>query len=592
MCRIVGIVDKQSTSLEQDITSMRDAMMHGGPDGQGLFTDLSNKVALGHRRLSIIDLSPAGHQPMCDETQRLTLVFNGEIYNFQELKAQLLQKGHRFYSHSDTEVVLRSFQQWGVDCFSRFRGMFAIAVYDREKQKLTLARDHAGIKPLYCYADGSSIYFASEVRSFLQLAGRWHEDPLWKLYFLSYGFLPGERTTLAGVASLPKGVARVFDLVSFRAVDYPFFSDDYAEEIDSKAEAEELLRHTLDMAVKRHLVADAPLGVFLSGGIDSSLITILARKYKSRLRTLSVIFEEEAFSERAFQQIMIERFETRHDWCLLNREAFVAALPDIMLSMDQPTADGINTYFICRFARAHGLKAVLSGLGADELFGGYPSFRRAPLLRRLQRLPSALLGLAAGSTRDRLQKLAFLNLKGEVGPYLVNRGYFIPRETARILGTDEGEVKRVLQNASWPGTLAGLSDGNRTSHQETTIYMEKQLLKDTDFMSMWHGVEVRVPFLDMDLMRLVQHISSPLKFGGRMDKFLLVDSFSDVLPEAIWNRKKQGFVFPFQTWMQGSLDQYVRSEEDRKMQRRFRQGKLSWSRYWTYILSRTYQNLP
>ena len=256
--------------------------------------------------------------------------------------------------------------------------------------------------------------------------------------------------------------------------------------------------------------------------------------------------------------------------------------------MDQPSSDGINSYFISKFAKEAGLKAVLSGLGADELFGGYPSFRRTKLLNRLKKIPSFVLGISDMHSRDKFKKLKFLNQESAVGDYLFNRGYFVPAETARLLELDEKEVVSQVFNLPMPEFLNSISPGNKTSYLESNLYMEGQLLKDTDYMSMWHSIEVRVPFLDYDLIKYVQSIKSDLKFGNKQGKFLLIDSFSDILPPEIWNRKKQGFTFPFDIWMKDNLQQFMQGKQNKLLNKKFREGKLSWSRYWTYLVSQSF----
>src|SRR5690606_30514884 len=278
-------------------------------------------------------------------------------------------------------------------------------------------------------------------------------------------------------------------------------------------------------------VADYTLGLFLSGGIDSSLLTLLAGKYKDNLHTLSITFNENNYSEKKYQDLIARKVNSTHQSFLLTREIFVDSLPDILQAMDQPSSDGINSYFISKFAKEAGLKAVLSGLGADELFGGYPSFKRTKLLSRLKKIPSFILQASKMHGRDRIKKLNFLKDESVIGDYLFNRGYFIPSETARLLKVDENEVASQVFSLPMPEFIHSISPGNKVSFMETNLYMEGQLLKDTDYMSMWHSIEVRVPFLDYDLIKNVQKIKSDFKFGSKQGKFLLIDSFSDILPQ-------------------------------------------------------------
>jgi len=589
MCRIAGIIDRTSNEVEQDILRMRDAMKHGGPDSEGVYIDKELNLALGHRRLSIIDISSCGNQPMQSEDGQLVLIFNGEIYNYRELKTDLEKEGYRFFSHSDTEVILKAFDKWGTGCFSKFKGMFAIAVYNRRTNELILARDHAGIKPLYYYHDGSCLYFASEVRAFRSLSRKWKEHPLWKIYFLTYGFLPGHVTTLEGVKALEKGSFMVFDTRTLESKQKYFFRDVFKEEITDEEEAREIVRREIERSVEYHLIADAPLGIFLSGGIDSSLITLLAAKHKKELHTLSIIFEDPAFSEKYYQDIIVGKAGTHHRSFLLKKEEFSKSVPDILQAMDQPSADGINSYFISKYAKEAGLKAVLSGLGADELFGGYPSFRRQDVMKKLMMVPAFIRDKAFFLRGNKYHKISFLG-KGHLGDYLFNRGYFTPRETSRLLDVDETQVENVLYHNGMSYDISELSKGNQTSYLESNLYMENQLLKDTDYMSMWHSIEVRVPFLDIDVMKSVHSISSKIKFG-KQGKALLTESFSNILPEEIWNRKKKGFQLPFDNWMQESLDNFIQTEQEQEIRKQFNKGQLSWSRYWAFLLSRNFHSV-
>lgn len=585
MCRIAGIVDRSNSQLEKDIMSMREVMRHGGPDDAGIYINQSRGIAFGHRRLSLIDLSAAGHQPM--QRDNVRIIFNGEIYNFPELRQQLQAKGRTFTSNSDTEVIIRAYQEWGTDCFDKLRGMFALAIYDEAKNELILARDHAGIKPLYYYLQGKKLYFASEIRAFKSL-NYWKDHPDWQIYFLTYGFLPEPITTLENVRPLEKGSFLVVQLDSLESRHQYYYQETFQSTITNIDEAKSLIHTTLTKAVQRHLISDAPIGLFLSGGIDSSLLTLLAQPFvPNSLHTLSLIFADQQFSEEIFQQIIIEKTGARHQSFLVGKKDFDDSFDDIIRSMDQPSTDGINSYFICKYAKRAGLKAVLSGLGADELLGGYPSFKRARHYNNLKNIPGFVLAMAGSVSEDKYRKFSFLQRKDPVGEYLFYRGYYIPSETSRLLGCTVEHVNNVLRNIKVPAAVSKLAPGNRASYLESNLYMQHQLLKDTDAMSMWHSVEVRVPFLGRDFLDAVHRISSSLKFDHAQGKYLLIESFKDLLPREIWDRKKQGFVLPFSAWMKGKElpggvgdDQVIST-----LHQRFNQNKLAWSRYWAYLLT-------
>lgn len=588
MCRIAGIVDFNSPPDEAVIKRMRDAMKRGGPDDSGIYLDRELSLAFGHRRLSLLDLSPLGHQPMIDGGSKVVLIFNGEIYNFRQLRHELEKKNYKFQSSSDTEVIIKSYLEWGKDCFRRFNGMFALALLDKRTNTLLLARDHAGIKPLYYSLQKNQLYFASEVRALKTIRPDWPENKDWKKYFLMFGHLPEPVTTLQNVVPLPKGTLLEIQLPTLEARSFKFFTLYYNYTIDDKKEAVERVRETLTSAVERHLISDAPIGLFLSGGLDSSLLTLIAKRFiPDNLHTLSIVFEDEKYSEKYYQDVIIKKTGARHRSYLVTEHDFRECLPDILQAMDQPSSDGINSYFISKYAKAYGLKAALSGLGSDELFGGYQSFNRATRISPLKWLPAFMFHAAGIFRDDRIKKISFLGLEGALGEYLFNRGFFIPSQVAALLDCSEREVNDVLQEikSHVPLFTERLIAKEKTSYLETNLYMQNQLLKDTDYMSMWHSLEVRVPFLDKELMELVYNINPDVRYDTRQFKSLLIGAFGGILPEEIWKRPKQGFTFPFGEWMKkvdpanGPIRKAVR------LKKALARGDVHWSRYWSYVLS-------
>ncbi len=583
MCRIAGIYDPSIKNLQQQVVWMRDAMQHGGPDDHGVFTHSQHALALGHRRLSIIDLSANGHQPMHDNG--LTIVFNGEIYNYLELKSTLSHYGHQFRTESDTEVILKAYRQWGVSAFEYFNGMFALAIWDEEQQQLVLARDHAGIKPLYYYTDKQCLYFASEIRAFNAVEKKFRENEEWKSVFLTFGHLPEPVTTLKNVLPLEKGTALVIDLPSLASKTHRFFSWKLRSELKNEDEALQLMKETLDEAVKRHLIADAPIGLFLSGGIDSSLLTVIAaHTHKENLHTVSIVFNEKDFSEDRYQRQIVQQTNAQHRSFLVSKQIFNENLSDATMAMDQPTIDGINTYFISKYAKEYGLKAVLSGLGADELFGGYPSFQLQKKLEIVKKAPDPILKGLQHLPNHRLRKLGYAGFKSVAAEYLLYRGIFTPAAVASIIDTTQAQVESQLISLSENYPLNGLENGNRISWLETNFYMQNQLLKDSDFMSMWHGLEIRVPFLDKEVMMMAGIISPEIKFKKIMPKYMLVKAYENELPLEIWKRKKQGFTFPFEGWLKEN--DYIKpsTTEEEKLYKAFRNRRLSWGRYWCALL--------
>ena len=590
MCRIAGIFDPSLPNLSQEIVKMRDAMKHGGPDDEGIFIDDEFPLALGHRRLSIIDLSSAGHQPMSDAEGKLQITYNGEIYNYLEIKKELVAKGYQFKTQTDTEVILKSFIEWGTDCFAKFNGMFALAIFDKQKSELILARDHAGIKPLYVFHDKESFYFSSEIRGFKAVSKSWGENPEWKIFLMAFGHLPEPVSTLKDVEPLPKGSFMVYNLKSKQAVQKKYNQFVFSNTVTDLTEAKKLIKTSLEKAVERHLIADAPLGLFLSGGIDSSLLTLLVQPFKKEnLHTLSIVFDDEKYSEKHHQDIIVKKTGAKHKSFLVNETNFQESLPDVLNAMDQPSTDGINSYFICKYAKEYGLTAVLSGLGADELLGGYPSFRLAEKLKYAKYIPSFLFAAAELIPNDKYKKISYLQRKDGVGKYLLNRGIFSPRGIATYLDEDFSTIKNVLNNFKLDEDISKLDSGNKMTYLESNLYMQNQLLKDTDYMSMWHSVEVRVPFLDKEFIKAVYSIDNNLKFGNRQGKFLLIEAFKDLLPREIWDRRKQGFTFPFERWMKRIQPESPNKKTLAIALTHFKQDKLQWSRYWAYIL--TYNKL-
>ncbi len=561
---------------------------HGGPDDSGLYSCKETGLVLGHRRLALIDLSAAGHQPML--YNQYVISFNGEIYNFQELRSELVSLGKIFYTNSDTEVILAAFSQWKTQSFARLSGMFAFALYDTFENILYLVRDTAGIKPLYYCSTSTSVEFASEVRGFSVLNKE--ENKNWPVYQLAYGHIPEPVTTMKEVKPLQKGFFFKYNCMSGVSSLQSYHHYSFSNSISNVGYIENAIRTKLQDAVKRHLIADASIGVFLSGGIDSSIITLIASKYqKHKLKTLSLYFNEHGFSEKDYQDLVIENLQCAHYQHLLTQEEFNEFFPVILQSMDMPSCDGINTWFISKYAKLHNLKAVLSGIGADEIFGGYPSFKRIGIALQLQTMPSFLLLLASKSNQKQLRRLHYLLLDGIKGLYLFLRGQFIPVDIAKQLNATEKEVWDILQEQPVFNDLSSLPAKNKASWMEINMYMQNQLLRDSDVMSMAHGVEIRVPFLDSELVRFMLSVEQKIKYSGQISKQILIEAFKDKLPEPVWNRKKMGFSFPFKKWLMDS--DYVKetfnksSSVSRSNFKQFLDGNFHWSHMMSLLILQT-----
>src|SRR5579864_5156962 len=461
MCGICGVIGVQRSELAEEITRrMMGALEHRGPDEDGIL--LAPSAALGMRRLSIIDL-PGGHQPVFNETGNVAVVFNGEIYNFPQLRKTLEGRGHVFRTHSDTEVIVHAYEEWGEQSLRELRGMFAIAIWDARSSgtsgelarhaQIFLARDRLGIKPLYYAVAGGAFLFSSEVRSLLasgRLQPRLSPDSLEA--YLTFGSVIEPSTLVQGIFSVPPGHCLAFSADSPPEKPSPkpywVYSDAVLQQEGPKPknlqEAAKLLRPLLEETVRDHLIADVPLGIFLSSGLDSTSLVALGSRFQSDLRTFTVVFPEQRYSEAKISRETAKRFQTRHQEILLAPDTLVAQMEDAIASLDQPTMDGLNTYFVSRAARQAGLKVALSGLGSDEIFGGYSTFAttpRAAFAARIARcVPGPLRRLTAGATLkvatgDAAHKAAaaWRSPKDFPHAYYFTRTLFTPSRVRRLL---------------------------------------------------------------------------------------------------------------------------------------------------------------
>lgn len=586
MCRIAGLIQAGSTAAyrEELVGRMCWKLQHGGPDDEGILSLTDHPVTLGHRRLSIIDTSKAGHQPMSWDQQQYQIVYNGEIYNYKELRTELEQLGINFKTRTDTEVILAAYAQWGTLCFKRFRGMYAMAIWDQQAGELMLVRDPGGIKPLYYGIDEKVFAFASEVRALKEIPVFHEQREDWPVFFLAYGHLPEPVTTQKNVYSLEKGGMLIYNSHTGEIRKDIFQFPNFMERVDMDEEAMEQIGFLMQQSVNRHLIADAPLGVFLSGGLDSSIIAVLASREIPGLQTNSIYFDHPGYSERKYQQMLVDQLKCVHNDQLVTQSHFTRDLPGIVEAMDLPCCDGINTWYISKTARENGLKTVLSGIGSDELFGGYPSFERMPATLALSRLPDFLLRSGRYASNKKLRRLPYLSIPGANGLFLFLRGQYIPSEIASILQVDESFVWKTLSNLPDSADISHLTAFNQACWLESNMYLQNQLLRDADVMSMAHGIEIRVPFLDYDLLSYVMKIETDVKAAGTMRKQLLIDTFRPLIPEEIWNRPKMGFSFPFKEWF--SIQEFGASDSSRlrKAHQELTNGQIHWSQFFTLFL--------
>ena len=640
MCGICGVIGIERTEQSEAITRrMMEAIRHRGPDDDGLF--VAPSAALGMRRLSIIDL-PGGHQPVFNETGNVAVVFNGEIYNFRQLRATLEGRGHVFRTHSDTEVIVHGYEEWGENCLRELRGMFAFALWDARESgasgdaarqaRIFLARDRLGIKPLYYSLVNGTLLFASEVRALIAsgcIAPRVAPDSL-EAYLL-FGSLPEPSTIVDGVFSLPPGhffaLRAGAPVKPLRPKRYWDFSAT-ALQTDSPRpknfkDAATQLRSLLEETVRDHLIADVPLGVFLSSGIDSTALVALASRSQSDLRTFTVVFPEQNFSEAKISRETAKHFKTNHQEVLLGPDQVLAQLDDAVSSLDQPTMDGLNTYFVSRAAHLAGLKVALSGLGSDEIFGGYSTFSTTPkaefvagLGRRipgpLRRLTSSVAVKIAGGDAVRKAAAAWRAPDDFPHAYYFTRLLFTPSRVRRLLAPYFDALDE-RGNGTQPASLwrqrigettrqaKQLDSFNSVSCFELQSYMVNTLLRDTDSVSMANSLEVRVPFLDHRLVEFVARLPKKLKWMDGVPKALLVEALSDVLPDDVVGQAKRTFTLPWNLWLRGALGvrlsqdlanltpqlgQYMNPRAVRGAWQNFVIGQTNWSRPWSlYVLN-------
>jgi asparagine synthase (glutamine-hydrolysing) len=635
MCGICGAIGIEKSEAGESITRrMMQALWHRGPDEDGLL--VAPSVALGMRRLSIIDL-PGGRQPIFNEAGNVGIVFNGEIYNFHPLRKRLEERGHTFRTNSDTEVIVHAYEEWGEQCVRELRGMFAFAIWDARSSGATgdaarharvfLARDRMGIKPLYYACADGALLFASEVRALIAsgcVAPRIAPDSLES--YLLFGSVAEPTTLVDGVFSLPPGHSLMLpaDAPPAKPEPKPYWDfADAALRVDGPPpknlmDAAKQLRPLLEETVSDHLIADVPLGVFLSSGLDSTALVALASRLQSDLRTFTVVFPEQRFSESKISRETAKHFKTRHQEVMLTPDDLLTQLDDAVGALDQPTMDGLNSYFVSRAAHQAGLKVALSGLGSDEIFGGYSTFASTPraafvaglgqwIPGPFRRMTAALaVRMVAG---DAIRKAAatWKSPKDFPHAYYFTRMLFTPSRVRRLLTPyfhsgqrpDVDESRWRLRMRETARQASRLDSFTSVSCFELQTYMLNTLLRDTDAASMANSLEVRVPFLDHRLVEFVSRLPKAAKNNPEVPKSLLIDALSDVLPENVVGQTKRTFTLPWEVWLRGPLG--VRLSQDlanltpqlqrlmspralRGVWQNFVIGQTNWARPWSIFV--------
>lgn len=559
MCGIAGFLDPHGTIPvpDQRLNALHEALRHRGPDDHGTWSSPDGVAHFAHTRLSILDLSSAGHQPMALPGGRFTITFNGEIYNFRELRAEFERDGVPFQTGTDTEVLLRLYERHGAAMLDKLRGMFAFAIWDQQERTCFLARDSFGIKPLYYSNLGGVFAFASELQA-LQKAGFGGSelDAQALVSYFESGSVAEPRTLLRGIRCLEAGHSLewrggVLEKNAWWSIQFP-------TDGPPAGRPEVLLREALLESTRRHFISDVPVGIFLSGGIDSTALVALARQIGIKdISTFSIGVDDPGLDESGVAKRTAAHFGTDHHSLVLGEQDGKSRFQEFIQHIDQPSIDGFNTFTVSSFARENGLKVVLSGLGGDEMFAGYPSFTQVPRLVKGARLLDLIAGIRQhlGMTLEyhteshRLRRMgAFLQSTPNArSAYRVYRGIFSRRSSrilaARYAGVTLSEFVRSSYEEPLPSSAPTLRD--EVSLCELSLYMRNQLLKDSDVMSMANGLELRVPFVDRQLFESVAGI--PASSRLRQGKKLLLEALPEI-PEWVVNQPKRGFLFPYQKW--------------------------------------------
>ena len=586
MCGICGFLNKKSLS-SKTLWSMIETLSHRGPDDKGIYIktvsnsqlSISNdtfQVGLGHRRLSIIDLTQTGHQPMCNERGNIWIVFNGEIYNFQEIREELQKKGYQFKGKSDTEVILYSYEQWGEECLNRFNGMFSFAVWDEKKQTLFLARDRLGIKPLYYYWDGKILIFASEIKAILAsgiVSKQINERALWD--YLTFRYVPGPQTIWQNIYKLSPGHTLTLSSFHNEPLVKRYWDIYYKDDLAPKSEAEYIEEFTqlfLD-TVKLHLIADVPVGILLSGGIDSSSVAAaISEVHNKPLNSFSIAFKEsDKFDELSYARQVAQHIGLEHNEIVVGVKEFMDFLPNFVRSTDEPLADlaSVPLYYVSKLAKEK-VKVILSGEGGDEILGGYNLDKYMLSLQRLKNIQKLPLFIRYTI----LKRIADITRLKHIAKKIENFNIPIPERNMALLPhmtnlfNSEEKHKLFKKPVEFPDSMLKIKTDYKNSttkdllHQVLYVYCQSWLVEDllmkADKMTMANSVELRVPFLDKRIVEWAAQTPSWLKVNNKgiknyKTKYILRKFAESRLPKTILQRSKQGFSVPAYNWLNAHL---------------------------------------
>jgi len=595
MCGIAGILGKKLS--ESTITELQKSLQHRGPNNFGSFIDYETEVIqLFHFRLSIIDLSNQANQPFISACGRYVLVFNGEIYNYNKIRLDLVKQGFRFYTNSDTEVLLNSFIHWGISCVNYLEGMFAFSLWDRVNRELYLSRDRFGEKPLYYFHDKNIFSFSSELRSLMTMINisptlNKNIIPI----YLKYQNVPFGNTFINSLYSLKPGHYLILKDQKVITKCYWDLKSQFVNYTNQeKCLTPLMFKDILIDCVSKSLQSDVPLGMFLSGGIDSSILTLIAKKYLGKdISTFTVCFDNKLYQDKTYAKYVANYLNTDHNEIFFDDKAIISVVSEALSDTDNPTADGINTWIISKSVKSAGLTVAISGVGADELFGGYNTFRRLNFFNSFHKyIPSFI----SKYNNDSSKILAFLGSDSISKAYTYNRtfldSYWINNLLPNYVESDDVYLNHGLEFENLKPNVF-----NFTSYMELSCYMSNVLLKDSDQMSMAHSLEIRSPFLNHKILESLQQVD--FKHNFSRPKSILYNIFKNDFSEHFWKRPKQGFVMPWNIWLKNELKPMADSLFDAalkqgifdrdgliKLKTSFDNNKISWSRYWL-ILSLT-----
>ncbi|MEI7556402.1 asparagine synthase (glutamine-hydrolyzing) [Candidatus Chlorohelix sp.] len=586
MCGIAGIIDLEKSVNQDILLKMCQLISHRGPDDAGIFLENASKlsIGLGSLRLSILDLSLAGHMPMKNRTGDIVLVYNGEIYNHNELKVDLEKRAYQYHSRTDTETLLYAYEEFGLDCFKNLNGMFAVAIYDRRNARVVLARDRMGIKPLYYFWNGKRLIFSSELKSLMT-----HPDIIRKLnqealdLYLTLGYVPSPYCLIAGVKKLLPG--HYLALQEGTLKDISFWSPTLSipnPDLRDDRQLSEQIRVTLDGAVEAQLMSDVPVGIMLSGGLDSTIIAAIAsRKQLNSLHTFSVGFDtgksrmEEMYNWDSFyaRKVALKLKTQHHEVLIKDDSTLIPLLEKLLFALDEPVWEPsyLSIYAMSKLAKEEGVKVLLSGDGSDELFGGYPWYLGATTLEKYERIPFLRQPLRLASSvlppsifHKKVTDLYLKYRQPNYIKYLQNYSHFKPSSLAKLIpgaSKRDSVVQEFLDLTLKPVKEASTAD--QFAFADLLLWVREHFNQRIDRMTMLSSVEGRVPFQDNSIVDMALTIRVSRKFKGTEQKALLREAYKDILPDFVLNRPKRPFAAPGKAWLEGILNEYALSQLNR-----------------------------